>query len=330
MQALQWIMGMFSRLGDLNPRQLLAIFAVSGLCMFGLMYAALTNIKEVEQVDKSMPAMPAVKTRSVVIAKTDITPQTLLKRDMLEMREFPESMVPENAAVDMSTVLNRSVKTEIFAGDVITSQKLYGESEAAGFIGAIPKDCRAVSVSINDITGVAGFAKPGDHVDVILVEKDGNMATSTIILQNSLLLSINGNMGVKQSPTEEMTTDPATQPISNPSIATLALRPDEVLRLISASKLGEIYLMLRPLKPLDTYVDDEGYTFRGYKAPTAPRVSESKPVEQRPAEQRAPTSTVITPEPAPALEPPSKTEEAKPEPESKPEPRKFEIIYGDE
>ena len=50
-----------------------------------------------------------------------------------------------------------------------------------------------------------------------------------------------------------------TTAIDNPSIATLALKPDEAMQLISATKLGEIYLMLRPFKPTDMYVDEFEY-----------------------------------------------------------------------
>ena len=48
--------------------------------------------------------------------------------------------------------------------------------------------------------------------------------------------------------------------LDNPSTATFALHPNEVLKLVSASKLGEIYLILRPLNPTDDYLDSLAYT----------------------------------------------------------------------
>ena len=320
MRALQWLKKVFSHLGDLNARQLLAIAGISALGMFGLMYSALTGLKpEPVEPTRAMPEVPQISMKTVVVAKTDIGAQTLLKREMFETREIPENLVPDNAVTDVGEILNRAAKTEIFAGDVMTPQRVYADSEARGFIAMIPKDCRAVSVRVNDITGVAGFAKPGDRVDVILSEKDENFATTSLLLQNVLLLSINGDMGLKNS-VEDMTVDPSTQAIDNPTIATLALKPDEVLQLISASKLGEIYLMLRPDKPYDSYVDDGEVILRGYKAPKPA----SKPVEQ-PKQSSPPVNA-----PASTTEPKNESEnESNTEP-TKPEPKKFEIIYGDE
>ena len=40
----------------------------------------------------------------------------------------------------------------------------------------------------------------------------------------------------------------------------MALRPDEVLKLVSATKLGDIYLMLRPLVPQGNYYTGAEYT----------------------------------------------------------------------
>lgn len=333
MRALQWVRNVLSRLGDLSPRQLLVIAGVSGLCMFGLMYAALMGVeKEVIEPTRAMPdAAPQISMKTVVVAKTNISAQTLLKREMFETREMPENLVPANAVTDVETILNRPAKTEILAGDVMTPQRVFDESEPRGFIGMIPKDCRAVSVRVNDITGVAGFAKPGDRVDVILSEKDENFATTSILLQNVLLLSINGDMGVG-APSEDQTVDPSTQAISNPSIATLALKPDEVLQLISASKLGEIYLMLRPLKPLDGYVDSGEVIFRGYKAPK-PKTTEQKAPTSTPAPSTPAPAPSSGSAPAPTLDRTTEPEErpaTEQKPASKPEPRKFEIIYGDE
>ena len=344
---MRWSKEFLDWLSDLRPRQMLMISVAAALIMFGIMYFAFTRLVEVEP--KTMPQETLeVVMRTVVVAKGDIGAQTILKRDMLELKELPDEMVPTNAVVDTAAVVNRTTKAMIFSGDVITDQKIYGINEPTGFVGSIPKDCRAISVSVNDVTGVAGFAKPGDRVDVILVEKGDGIATSTILLQNVLLLSINNNMGVKRKPSGEGDEiDPSTEAIDNPSIATLALKPDEGLQLVSASKLGEIYLMLRPFKPSDTYVDAEDYTFRSYRpiqtvksespstsapststTPTAPR-SAVPPTSTAPiVEPAVPSFTPPAPESQSTVEQPSKSApETKTEPE---EPKTFEIIYGED
>ncbi|MBQ7630808.1 MAG: hypothetical protein IJS81_11460, partial [Selenomonadaceae bacterium] len=73
-----------------------------------------------------------------------------------------------------------------------------------------------------------------------------------------------------------------------------------------AAKLGDIYLMLRPSKPIENYVDASDFTLNSSK----------KPKEEKPAPAPAPT-------PAPVEQPKVETPPVEQE-------RKIEIIYGDE
>ena len=120
---------------------------------------------------------------------------------------------------------------------------------------------------MSETTGVDGFAKPGDRVDLLLVETyENRSATTNILLQDVLLLSINKNMNKKSESNVAEDGTITTAAIENPSIATFALRPDEILKLLSASKLGEIYLMLRPRNPTEDYLQNVGYTIDSINA----------------------------------------------------------------
>ena len=117
----------------------------------------------------------------------------------------------------------------------------------------------------------------------MLVERDDGVATTRVLLQDILLLSINQNMGVYKN-----NEDDATKAIDNPSIATLALPPEDGLKLISASKIGEIYLMLRPSQTFTDYAVGDEFTVKSSKAKAVevkketppPAVEEKKPEEK--------------------------------------------------
>lgn len=299
-------------LSDLRPRQLLILSGIAAAVMFAIAYGAFSMLqKEIqEEQQPTTKELPAIAMKSVVVAKSNIASKTILKQNMLQLKELPENIVPPNAVTDMAVVLNKMTKTAIYSGDVLTEQKVFQSQEQSGFVGTIPPNCRAVSVSVNDVTGVAGFAKPGDYVDVMLVEKVNKTVTSSILLQNVLLLSINKNMGVNRNSDDENAVDSDTQAIENPSIATLALSPEDVLKLVSASKLGEVYLMLRPFKPDSLYVPDGEFTFR--------------PIKTEETQKPAPEKSTPAPEkPAPAPEQPAPVVEKK-----EVEQPKIEIIYG--
>ena len=301
---------MFSKildyLNNLNVRQVLTLAGVAALLMFLVVYIFLTNFvaKEEEETSKTIPERPRVTT--VVVAKSDIAPRTTISDNMVQIKEVPSDSVPNGAVTSLSEVIDSPARITILAGDIITKRKLYQDSQQAGFVGSIPPDCRAVSINVNNVTGVAGFAKPGDYVDLLLVENTDVGVTTSIILQNILLLSINQNMDRNEIETGDDGQKNSKAAVNNPSIATLALRPQEALMLVSAVKLGDIYLMLRPTRPLENYVDVVDFTLNSAKTPPqketpAPAPAPSKPIEQ-------------------------------PKPESKPEEkeRKVEIIYGDE
>ena len=292
---------MFTRLAnwinDMRPKQLLILAAICGFLMFGLFYLTLSLTAEKTQPQGGIDDI-AVETVSVVVAKQNIPARSRIQESMLQLKEMPATAVPEGAITDFSTILNEVVPVSIFAGDVLTHQKVFSERLEEGFLGTIPPDCRAVSISVNTITGVAGFSKPGDFVDLLLVENDNYTSTSHILLQNVPLLSINQSMSGAADGGEA---------IHNPTIATFALPPADVLKLVSAAKLGEIYLMLRPFKPQNMYVGEMEYQME----------SVNKPVQK--------TEPLPSPQPVPSI--PSTPVPSVPVRHVEP---KIEIIVGDE
>ena len=272
---------LIDKINNMRPRQLIFLAAICGVLMFGLFYTTLklTTSSEPPPVVEKNVEKPAVEMVKVVVAKQNIPVRTRIQESMLQVKELPVTAVPEGALDDFSTILNEPARASIFAGDVLTQQKIFGDRSEEGFLGTIPSDCRAVSISVNNITGVAGFAKPGDYVDLLLVEKDNYSVTTNILLQNVPLLSVNQSMSA--SPSIE-NGNINTEAITNPSIATFALRPAEVLKLISAAKLGEIYMMLRPFKPQNAYVGEMEYTIESVNKPR-PKSEPSPPVPTIPA-----------------------------------------------
>ena len=109
----------------------------------------------------------AVPMTQVVVAKQDIPQRTVITESMLKVVDMPQDAVPSGAIVDMSDAIDKPANVPIQEGDILTDKKVVNDPRLAGFAGMIPPDCRAISVGITDITGIAGFAKPGDYVDVM-------------------------------------------------------------------------------------------------------------------------------------------------------------------
>ena len=319
--------GLAGGLKKLSYRQMLMLSAIVALLCGALVLFLLPGGDEEQQAQE--PAPPArVK---VVVAKQDIQPRTLLKETMLEVVEMPPDILPEGAVTDMVAVIDRPASVPIQKGDILTDKKVLVDPRMAGFTGLIPENCRAMSVPITDVTGIAGFARPGDYVDVMVVSKGQNRIEGEIVLQNVLLLGINktGGDGTqaaqpqekkddKDKKDEEKKDDKDKEP-SNPSdvkasneamaTATLAVTPDDALKLAVASQKGTVYLVLRPFHPKDVFTVNTDYfllTGGGQQnnaqpapAASAPAPSPQTTVPSARSYSSAPAASAPAPAPAP-------------------------------
>ena len=257
----------------LTPRQLLIACGVVALLIFLLIYFTLTRLT----AEKPQPQQPApvakqvqqIRDVKVVSAKTSIPERTLIKEEMLTLTTMPSNKVPNGALMSTADLVGRPTKVAIGAGEVITTQKVFASILDMGLSGRIPPECRAITVGISDVTGVAGFAQPGDYVYVMLVSSqvENNKVVSEMILQNVLLLAINkkvedaNNAQAQQSNPKDKkanANNPGT--IGEPKMATMALVPEDAMKLAAKAQLGQIYLVLRPYRPSSGYNEDNYYS----------------------------------------------------------------------
>ena len=268
-----------------------------------------------------------VNTIHVVVAKQDIAPKTIIKESMVEVREVPASMVSDDAVREVSDIINKPAKVEILKDDIISTRKVLMDITMAGFTGDIPPECRAISIAITDVTGVAGFAKPGDYVDVMLIAKGDEKMTGRIVLQDVLLLAINktaeqkqkavgdgssgdtkktGDSADSKNQSDKKNADaPKDEAISDLATATLAVLPEDALKLITEAQEGTLYLALRPYKPRDKFTTDTRYihysttktvkssgTRTATPAPAAPAVVRQAVQQSTPVPTPAPKAPV--------------------------------------
>ena len=277
------------------------MLAVGVSCLLGvLVYLSLSSV---ETAAKDTNQVELVK---VVVAKQDIPERTIIKDNMLKVVEMPVDVVPAEAVHDVSEITGNPTSVAIQQGDIMTTKKIFADVRMAGFTGTIPANCRAVSVAITDITGVSGFAKPGDFVDVMVVSgtKDGGFK-GEILLQNVQLLAINktgsqGAEGEKDSKSSDNNGEEAAIKGSSDAMATatLALPLDEALKVATASQKGTIYLVLRPVAPTDIFTINTDYMIPGERG-VNPAPQNSAPAASAPASTPAPAAAAA---PAPVMQ----------------------------
>ncbi|MCI7185159.1 MAG: Flp pilus assembly protein CpaB [Mitsuokella jalaludinii] len=266
--------------------------------------------------DEKAAEKPQTNLVQVVAAKQDIPERTVVKEDMLKVVEVPSELVPEGAFRDVADAVDHPTSTAIQQGDIMTSRKVYVDIRMAGFTGIIPPDCRAVTIPINDVTGVSGFAHPGDYVDIMIISgTKENGINGRIILQDVLLLGINRTADLPNTPTGDSSQkdsgqkdDAGSQAVGSVNTkassdtmatATVALKPADAFKLAAVSQEGTLYLVLRPFKPRDMYTFDTDYAGvpqgNGQQSSSAPSEPQPAPVPAQAPAYSAPQSAPSAP-----------------------------------
>jgi pilus assembly protein CpaB len=155
---------------------------------------------------------------------------------------------PKGGLTSEKDVLNRVALYPISANAPLVSDGLSKLSGADGISATIDRGYRAVSVTINDVSGVAGLIQPGARVDVLFT-RPGTMAeaiTSTI-LQDVKVLAVGRAVQANQA------VDPKAPKVP---VATLVVTPEDAQKLELAKNEGRISLSLR--NPLDKSAGVDG------------------------------------------------------------------------
>jgi pilus assembly protein CpaB len=193
---------------------------------------------------KQTPAQTApMKTTQVVVASANLTLGDELDADDVRVVEWPASSVPASAFHTVDDVVGRGVIAPMVQHEPILPDKLASKDAGAGLPPAIPEGKRALSVSVNEVIGVAGYVLPGTRVDVLATvnpSQNQTDVTSKVILTNVPVLAAGTRI-------ERDGTD--NKPISV-TVVTLLVDPAESERLTLASTEGKIQLALR--NPTDT------------------------------------------------------------------------------
>ena len=196
----------------------------------------------------------SVPSTKVVVAAADIQLGSRLSSQMLKTVDWPAGSIPAGATTKAETLEDRVVKTSVLRGEPILEAKLAPVGTKGGLSAVIPEGKRAMTVRVNDVIGVAGFALPGNYVDIVInTQLDGaggaGRQISKIVLENILVLAV----------AQEANRDETKPRVVN--AVTLELTPEQAEKLDLARSVGSLSLVLR------NQIDKDGVETRGIMKP---------------------------------------------------------------
>lgn len=182
----------------------------------------------------------SLDTDKVVVAVSDIPLGSKITPTMLGSAQWPRGSIPEGAFTDPLRLQDRVVKVGVLRGEAVLEGKLAPEGTKGGLAAIIAPGKRAMSVRVNDVVGVAGFALPGNYVDVLVNAEQEKGAgaqqqrqISMTVLENVLVLAVAQEAGRDETKPKVV------------SAVTLELSPGDAEKLDLARSVGSLSLVLR-------------------------------------------------------------------------------------
>ncbi len=176
----------------------------------------------------------------VAVAASTLLPGSRVGAHVISLVDWPRALLPTGFMVDTAHLEGRYVRTTIPKGTPILEGALAPEGSHGGLSAIIEAGHRAITVRVNEVVGVAGFALPGNYVDVLVNSGregtsglDGAHPLSRIVLEHVPVLAI----------AQEANPDETKPHVVN--AVTLEVTPSEAERLDLARNIGSLSLVLR-------------------------------------------------------------------------------------
>ncbi|MDE2202402.1 MAG: Flp pilus assembly protein CpaB [Burkholderiaceae bacterium] len=203
-----------------------------------LVVALVAGIAAVVSASRWLAQQSSSSVRQVVVAANDMDLGQPLGNEQLRVVSWPAGSLPPGTFDDVKSLQGRVVRASLQKGEPILESKLAPVGTKGGLSAVIAEGKRAITVRVNDVVGVAGFALPGNLVDVIVntnedAKSTNNSSISKIVLEKILVLAV----------AQQVSRDDTQPKVVN--AVTLEVTPEQAEKLDVARSVGTLSLVLR-------------------------------------------------------------------------------------
>ncbi len=255
------------------------------LTMLGI--AVLAGLVAVMLASRWLNQQTTAGLSKVAVAAVDISLGQRLAPELIQLVDWPKGSTPPGAFNEAAALEGRVLKTSILRGEPVLEAKLAPQGTSGGLSAVIGEGMRAITVRVNDVIGVAGFALPGNYVDVIVnTQRDiGDQSSrdktiSKIVLERILVLAV----------AQEVSRDETKPKVVN--AVTLEVSPEQAEMIDLARSVGSLSLVLRNQvdpKPVSTVGATKATLLDDKQFVVVKATSKTPPADARPVRAVAPT-----------------------------------------
>lgn len=284
--------------------------------ILGLVAAKLTR----DSIARGRAPVPQVSMAVMVTAAGDIEPGQLITADLLTTGKVAAGSVPAGAFASPAEVADRVALVRMVKDQPVLEGMLAPQGTAAGVQALIPPGMRAITIQVNEFSGLAGLLTPGCHVDIISVLRGGGGKTqedvARTIAQNVEVRAVGKQISAGAAPAAKE--GEAAVPLTS---VTLLVSPAQAEAMQLAGAGGQPWLVLRNARDTAA-VDSEGTTVADLRGEA--RDVELPDVDPEPV--TAPVA-VVTPAPEPTTKPAVEPADVFAENPAPPAPRTRDVTF---
>ena len=180
---------------------------------------------------------------TIVVAAESLAYGTAMTPDNIVEIPWFSNALPEGAFAVKDDLLSggrRVVLSPLKRGEVVLRSRITGPGQRASLASLLDEGKRAVTVSVDDVRGVAGFVLPGDFVDIVIIADDGSpkrQSYSDILLEHVKVLAI-----------DQVASEGEGQPTVAKAV-TVEVTKEQAQKILLATNIGKLSLILaRPVE----------------------------------------------------------------------------------
>jgi len=202
--------------------------------LLALLVSLLLGLGAVGLLSRWMQQQVVAGSLEVVVAAQDIPIGTRLQAPMLKTVRWPGSTPLRDALSSIEEAEGRVANVGVFQDEPLLKAKLAPRGEKGGLSAQLGDGQRAVTVKVNEVVGVAGFALPGNYVDVMVNATDqDNHPVSKIVLERIQVLAVAQDVATPESKPKVV------------NAVTLEVTPAQAETIDLARSIGTLSLVLR-------------------------------------------------------------------------------------
>lgn len=196
----------------------------------------------------------------VLVAQEDIprgvSAEELLANDLIVLEEVPRRFVASGAISSERALEGRVLADPLSAGEQVTEGRFELPS-TAGLAYSIPGELLALSIPVDEVEGVSGLVKPGDHVALFATFEEepdiGQPAITRLILKDAKVLAVGAALRAESNAAPDeggdgvLSTTREDETVSlNAQTLTLALTADDAEQIVFCEENGSVWAALLP------------------------------------------------------------------------------------